>query len=193
MPRIFEPFFTTKDVGRGTGLGLATVYGVVEQHGGWIHVTSEVGRGTQFQVYLPCQAGAGPVGAPLPVAEKTAVSGDGRVVLLVEDESAVRSLARRVLAERGFRVLEASTGPTALEIWKLHRDEIDLVLTDIVMPDGMNGLELAQRLLAEKPGLRVIYTSGYNPQLAARSHSMREGVDFLAKPYDPASLLRIVG
>jgi CheY-like chemotaxis protein len=192
LPRIFEPFFTTKDVGRGTGLGLATVYGVVEQHNGWIHVTSEVGVGTVFRVYLPWQPGGATGSGGDTAAGHATVAGKDRMVLLVEDENSVRSLARRVLVDHGFRVVEAATGPEALDVWARHRDEVALLMTDIVLPDGMTGLELARRLLADKPELRVIYASGYNPQVAGRGVALEAGVNFLPKPYDPDALLRII-
>ena len=192
LPRIFEPFFTTKDTGKGTGLGLATVYGIVEQHEGWIIVNSEVGRGTTFRIFFPCQAAAlDPEAAeaaistpPLPFA--------GHVILLVEDEASVRSLVRRVLVRQGYRVLEAASGPAALEVWRLHRDKIDLVFTDLVMPDGIGGQELARLLRLEAPNIPIIFTSGYSASIAGKNFPFKEGVDFLAKPYDHDKLLKII-
>jgi len=164
LPRIFEPFYTTKDVGKGTGLGLATVFGIVQRHEGWINVTSEVGHGTTFRIYLPRLAGmaapkiAEKMPAPNPTGNET--------ILLVEDEAPLRVLVRKSLARQGYRVLEAPTGGKALAVWQEHRDDIRLLLTDLVMPDGMSGKELAQRLLRENPGLKVIYTSGYSTEVA---------------------------
>ncbi len=193
LPRIFEPFFTTKDVGKGTGLGLATVYGVIEQHRGWVAVSSEVARGTRFEVHLPACTTAAPAAAPNPVSRPPSPPASRRLVLLVvEDDTSVRTLARRALSARGHRVLEAGSGPTALEVWAHHHAEIEVLLTDLVMPDGMNGLELARRLRAERPELRVVYTSGYSAEVAGGAFAGREGVDFIAKPYDPARLVEIV-
>ena len=192
LPRIFEPFFTTKDTGKGTGLGLATVYGIVEQHEGWINVDSAVGHGTTFRIFFPSQAAdlaseeieSTITAPPLPFA--------GHVVLLVEDEASVRSLVRRVLVRAGYRVLEAASGPVALDIWRQHRDRIDLVLTDLVMPDGIGGQELARLLRVEKPTMPIIFTSGYSASIAGKNFPFEEGVDFLAKPYDHDKLLKII-
>jgi len=192
LPRIFEPFFTTKDVGKGTGLGLATVFGIVDQHQGWIEVASEVDHGSTFRIFLPVDTEA----LPAPVyPENTAIRpspGPSRVILLVEDDSGVRTLARKALLSQGHRILEAASGPLALEVWREHRDEIEILFTDVVMPDGLNGIELARRLLAEKPSLKIIYASGYSAEVSGGDFSGREGIDFLGKPYAPANLLRIV-
>jgi len=190
LPRIFEPFFTTKDVGKGTGLGLATVFGVVQQHGGWLHVTSDVGRGSTFQIYLPRRTVvAGKVVASDSIAR---LRGGHETILVAEDEPALRALVRSVLTRLGYRVLEAPTGVRALEIWRENRDDIRLLLTDMVMPDGISGRELATQLLAANPGLKVIYTSGYNPELATKNSGLREGVDFLAKPFAAPKLAEVV-
>ncbi len=193
LPRIFEPFFTTKDVGKGTGLGLATVYGIVEQHHGWIGVESRVGQGSTFHVHLPVYelepAAKPPATLAPPPGARSAMR---RTILVVEDDVTVRALARRALAAGGHEVLEAATGPEALGVWAAHRERIEILLTDIVMPDGLNGLELARRLGAEKAGLRVIYSSGYSADIAGGDFSGREGIDFLPKPYAPTDLLRII-
>ena len=190
IPRIFEPFFTTKEAGKGTGLGLATVYGIVQQHGGWIDVESTVGRGTCFHVHLPAVRKTVAVersqemNSPLPQGNET--------ILVVEDEDAVRVLARNLLQRCGYTVLTAVSGRDALQVWEAEGDRIDLVLTDIIMPDGMTGRDLAIRLHEENPLLRVIYTSGYSPDFAARGWTLNEGHNFLQKPYHPRKLAEIV-
>jgi two-component system cell cycle sensor histidine kinase/response regulator CckA len=190
LRRIFEPFFTTKEVGKGTGLGLATVYGIVQQHQGWIHVSSEVGQGTTFQVYLP----GGPrseVTTATVQDPKIAPSGT-ETILLVEDEPALLILMRNTLSRLGYRVIEASSGVKALEAWSVHKAEIQLLLTDMVVPDGITGGELARRLCTEKPDLRVLYTSGYSPEIAGRDFPLTEGVNFLAKPFNRIALAQTV-
>ena len=190
LPRIFEPFFTTKDVGKGTGLGLATVFGIVQQHQGWINIYSEVGRGTTFRVYLPrLVAKSGQEPGPTAL---TAMRGGNETILLVEDESALRASVRTSLSQLGYRVLEAVNGVEAMEIWKQHHDEIRLLLTDLVMPGGVTGMDLAGRLLRENPKLKVIYTSGYSAEVAAKNLPIEEGVNFLTKPYAAQKLAQTV-
>ncbi len=190
LPKIFEPFFTTKEVGKGTGLGLATVFGIVQQHHGWIDVESKPGLGTTFRIFLPQQHGAltDPSGqeAPAPAL------GHGEVILLVEDEPAVREVGVKVLGRQGYKVLSAENGRMALDLWSVHRSEVALLLTDMVMPGGVSGLELARRLQAEKPSLRVIYTSGYNREIAGDEEAMRQGMNYLAKPYEIDRLFLLV-
>jgi CheY-like chemotaxis protein len=188
--RIFEPFFTTKEVGKGTGLGLATVYGIVKQHDGWIEVTSAPNQGAAFTIFLPHHL-ATEVAAPERPEADPALRGS-ETILLVEDEAPVRELARRFLARLGYRVIEAPAGQPALEIWAARKGEIDLLLTDMVMPGGISGIELAQRILAERPHLPVIYTSGYSPDLFTANSTIQEGRNFLAKPYSPDSLARFL-
>ena len=190
LPRIFEPFFTTKDVGKGTGLGLATVYGIVQQHQGWVTVASEIGRGTNFRIYLPRLAGTEISSARRPPGGS--IQGGAEMILLVEDEPALRSLAKKLLTQFGYRVLEAGSGPKALEIWAEHRDEIALLVTDLVMPDGMSGRALAEQLLALDPHLKVIYTSGYSAEIAGQNFPLQTGVNFLPKPFNPQALAEIV-
>ena len=193
LPRIFDPFFTTKDVGKGTGLGLATVYGIVEQHRGWVTVESEMGHGTTFQVFLPRLAQAHPPVAAEPVAPAPVAPGQSgglETILLVEDEESVRDLMQTILTRQGYRVMEASSGPGALEVWKHNRASIDLLLTDLVMPDGLNGQHLARRLLTDNPKLKVIYTSGYRAE--CDEVLLKEGVNFLAKPFHPRALGEMV-
>jgi CheY-like chemotaxis protein len=194
MPRIFDPFFTTKEVGKGTGLGLPMVFGIVEQHNGWIDVQSELGRGTTFRLYLPASPAGTTVVTPPPAEEASAPrpDGEGRCILLVEDDPGVREYARKTLLRQGYRVLEAASGRQALPVWEQHRHEIDILFTDVVMPDGLNGLELAQRLQREKPSLRVIYASGYSAEVAGGDFTGRQGLDFIGKPYSPGELSGIM-
>jgi len=190
LPHIFEPFFTTKDVGKGTGLGLATVYGIVKQHQGWITVASEAGKGTTFQIFLP-SAGKRDALTEATSSEQE-VRGGAETILLVEDEPDVRELARSVLEEYGYSVFDAATGTAALKLWQEHKSRIQLLLTDIVMPEGMTGLDLAQRLQAEKAGLKVIYSSGYSTDAITRDLKFSEKANFVQKPYTPRKLARIV-
>jgi len=186
---LFEPFFTTKEVGKGTGLGLATVYGIVKQSGGYIWVYSEPARGTTVKVYLPRVAGV--TEAPTPAPEPKRVPGGHETVLLVEDATPVRTLARRSLEARGYRVLDAADGRAALEISARHDGDIDLLLTDVVMP-GMSGRELAERLAPLRPGMKVLYTSGYTDDAMVRQGVLTAGVAFLPKPFVPDTLARKV-
>ncbi len=189
LPRIFEPFFTTKDIGKGSGLGLATVYGIVQQHAGWITVQSEVGRGTAFQIFLPA--------IPVPITEtaqvaETPARGGTETILLVEDEDFVRSLVCSTLERFGYTVVEASSGPGAWEAWRQRGGRFDLVITDIVMPGHMSGHELAGKLRAESPALPILYTSGYDPKTAGQDIELRDGVNFLQKPYSVHKLLQTI-
>ncbi|MCC6742202.1 MAG: response regulator [Planctomycetia bacterium] len=184
LPRIFEPFFTTKEPGRGTGLGLSTSYGIVKQLGGHLSVYSEQGNGTTFRVYLPLHDGkqeipAAPAGMP--------AAGGGETVLLVEDEAQVRAITSKLLSRLGYRVLEAPDGPAALALAAKTAEKIHLLLTDVVMP-RMNGPELAAKLTAQRPGLRVLFASGYTADAVHDQGVLREGVDLLEKPFTAASL-----
>ncbi|HEV8124480.1 MAG TPA: response regulator [Gemmatimonadales bacterium] len=186
---LFEPFFTTKDIGKGTGLGLATVYGIVKQSGGYITVESAPGNGTAIRIYLPR------VDAPLDSTTTgpglgTAARGS-ETILLVEDEVSVRRLARRVLLSKGYVVLEAANGQEALRLVSEHTGPLDLVLTDVVMP-GMSGPEMAERLSREQPGLRVLYMSGYADEAIGRHGVLETGVQFLQKPFTPQDLAQRV-
>ena len=188
--KIFEPFFTTKEVGKGTGLSLATVFGIVQQHKGWIEVESEVGRGTTFHILLPRLTVA-----PTPAPERQPVftpRGRNELVLLVEDEPAVQEMGTQALRRQGYRVMTASNGRAALEVWARHKDEIALLLTDMIMPEGISGQQLARQLLAEKPALKVVYTSGYNAEIAGKELKLTDGVNYLAKPYELERLFRTV-
>jgi two-component system, cell cycle sensor histidine kinase and response regulator CckA len=189
LRRIFEPFFTTKEIGRGTGLGLTTAYGIVKQHQGWIEVSSEAGRGSQFSVFLPC--------APMMAVQNSSAKrvgsprGGTETILLVDDEPSLRELARTLLQRHGYEVLEAACGKEALKIWAAEKDRIDLLLTDLVMPEGMTGLELGRRLMAEKASLKTIYTSGCSNDLIAKEDS-RQSICFLQKPYPGQTLVETV-
>jgi two-component system, cell cycle sensor histidine kinase and response regulator CckA len=192
LARIFDPFFTTKDVGKGTGLGLSTIHGIVKQHEGWIDVVSEVGRGSTFRIFLPaCNAAPSPA-TPAPGEAIPAEPGRGETVLVVEDEIAVRELACASLERRGYQVLKAANGPQAVEVWEHHAAQVGLLLTDMVMPSGMNGSELARILQSRNPRLKVIYTSGYNPEALKKDSIVTQGINFLPKPYDPQTLLKAV-
>jgi len=190
LGKIFEPFFTTKEVGKGTGLGLATVYGIVKQHQGWVEVLSAVGRGSTFKVYLPV-TDARPAPAT-PDATTGQVQGGSEVVLLVEDEAALRNLASQVLRRAGYTVHTADSGAQALAVWRQHKEEIDLLLTDMVMPGGMSGRDLAVHLLGEDPSLKVVFVSGYSLDLKEEQLKLQEGVNFLQKPYHPQALVKVV-
>ncbi len=189
LSRIFEPFFTTKEIGKGTGLGLATVYGIVKQHQGWIEVESQVGYGTTFKVFLPVATKAAPVAT---ATRNKDMPGGSETILLVEDETALCELVQEILEKRGYRVLDASTGVKALEIWNAHKDEIDLLFTDMMMPDGVSGRELAERILLERPEMKVIYSSGYSMDVFAADSSFCDSSNFLQKPYDPETLVQMV-
>ena len=188
--KIFEPFFTTKEVGKGTGLGLATVFGIVQQHHGWIEVESEPGHGAVFHIFLPRLAVV-PTVAPAPQPVFTP-RGSNELVLLVEDEPAVQEMGTQALRRQGYRVVTASNGRTALEVWARYKSEIALLLTDMIMPEGVSGQQLARQLLEEKPALKVIYTSGYNAEIAGKELKLADGVNYLAKPYELEQLYRTV-
>jgi PAS domain S-box-containing protein len=188
--RIFEPFFTTKDIGKGTGLGLATVYGIVKQHRGWIEVDSKVGGGTIFRIFFP--ANPVPEVAPQAAAVESPIAGGKETILLVEDEAALRGLTRLVLQRQGYEVLEAGSGVEALELWRQHGGRIDLLLTDMIMPEGLTGRDLAKQLQALKPALKVIYASGYSADAGGTTFRQRESSPFLQKPYHPQKLARMV-
>ena len=190
LPRIFEPFFTTKKVGKGTGLGLATVYGIVQQHHGTINVQSEPGKGTTFTIAFP----AAPVtetSQNLHKPQPTLPWGT-ETILLVEDEIPLRTFVSDLLQRCGYTVLEADSGPAALKIWATNRDKINLLFTDVIMPENMNGIELGQRLLAEKPALKIIYTSGYTGNLESRRATLVEGTNFIRKPFKPDGIANII-
>lgn len=190
LPRIFEPFFTTKGVGKGTGLGLATVLGIVQQHHGWLDVQSALGKGTTFRAFFPALAATALPSASPKVAK--AVKGGTESILIVEDDSTVRKLAKAVLERYGYKVIECEDAVTALNQWKYLESQVDLLLTDLVMPGGVSGHELAERLLVRRPGLRVIYTSGYDNDVVNRHLHDDSNGNFLQKPYSVALLAETV-
>jgi len=190
LARIFEPFFTTKELGKGTGLGLATVFGIVKQHNGWIEVESELGHGTTFHVYFPVTS------APVVESEQADTQFHARkgteTVLVVEDERDLREIVTRTLNLNGYRVFQAVDGQNALQIWEQYKNEIDLVFTDIIMPGGLNGRELADRFWAEKPELKVIFSSGYGADALGKDFKLDPKLNYLQKPYLPQTLSRAV-
>ena len=192
LPRIFEPFFTTKEVGKGTGLGLATVYGIVNQHRGWIEVSSQVGEGSTFKVVLP----AIPAPARLAAAAEAEVEvrGGKETILLVEDEHAVRLTTRKILESKGYTVREAASAREALEQCQAHAGEFALLLTDIIMPGEMSGLDLADRLWVQRPGLKVIFMSGYSADMLVKNDEFirRTRSRFLQKPCSSRTFLETV-
>jgi two-component system, cell cycle sensor histidine kinase and response regulator CckA len=192
LPRIFEPFFTTKEVGKGTGLGLATVYGIVEQHGGWMEVSSQVGEGSTFKVFLPSIAN--PVGLDAAAEAGADIRGGKETILLVEDDLAVRLTTRRILECKGYKIREAMNGREALEQWQSHAGEIAMLLTDIIMPDEMTGRDLAERLWGQRPGLKVIFMSGYSADVLGTNTEFlrRTKSRFLTKPCSSRTLLEAV-
>jgi two-component system cell cycle sensor histidine kinase/response regulator CckA len=184
VERVFEPFFTTKAKGKGTGLGLATVYSVIKQAMGDIRVQSELGRGTTFTIYLPGVTANMPVAAPEKKAAPAAPCTE--TILLVEDEDGVRRLLKHVLAKEGYNVVEAASGPEALGMYQQLRRPVDLLLTDIVMP-RMSGRELADRMVKLQPGLKIIFMSGYTDEAIAGTGSL--AALFLSKPLRPDILV----
>jgi CheY-like chemotaxis protein len=195
LGHMFEPFFTTKDIGKGAGLGLATVYGIMKQHQGWIVVESRVGVGSTFTLFLP-DAGKGAV-PPVPSPDTQTVTRQNmpsgtETILVAEDEPILRELVVNILEFCGYRTYQAETGPAAVKAWQEHRGDIKLLLTDMMMPGGMTGRQLAERLHQDDPGLKVIYTSGYSPGMAGKDIALLEGFNFLAKPYSPGKLAQVV-
>jgi PAS domain S-box-containing protein len=190
LEKIFEPFFTTKEVGKGTGLGLATVYSIVNQHEGWVQVRSEVGRGTTFKLMLPVSDRS--VEGTRRLANASSLRGGTETILVVEDEPALRALARTILQRYGYQVLEAASDAEALEVWQAHRDAIALLITDFVLPEGRSGPELSRRLTAERPALKSIFSSGYDLDHESHGGILREGVNFLQKPFQVETLARTV-
>jgi two-component system, cell cycle sensor histidine kinase and response regulator CckA len=185
--RIFEPFFTTKEMGKGSGLGLATVYGIVKQSGGHVWVYSEPGHGTTFKIYFPSaehKLGT----APAAQAEAVPARREGTTILLAEDDVIMRRLTRRMLEEHGYKVLEAEDGKSALDVMASDHASIDLILTDVVMK-GMTGPELVLRLLESHPAMKVVYMSGYTGELVAQQ-GLESGIRLLEKPFTRADLLK---
>jgi len=188
--RIFEPFFTTKEVNQGSGMGLATVYGITKQHDGWIEVITALGGGSTFAIYFPVTDRTPDLPPALPTASTPAAQ--DHTILIVEDDGAVRELVKEILESQAYRVYEAENADDALVVWEQHAPEIELLLTDMVMPGSANGLELSQMLLAKKPELKVIYTSGYSSDLFGSDVKLRESVNYLPKPYLSSKLTAIL-
>jgi len=189
MKHIFEPFFTTKELGRGTGLGLSTVYGIVRQHHGWIEVTSEPGKGTEFRIFFPALSQTPEVsGEPhAPVVHH----GNG-TILLTEDDPIVRKFAAQSLRHLGYHVFECANSTEALTLWSEHGQEIDLLFSDMIMPGGMNGLDLAEALKQKSPGLKIIISSGYSIETSRLSVSWEDDITYLPKPYTVGLLATVV-
>jgi CheY-like chemotaxis protein len=189
LAHIFEPFFTTKDKGKGTGLGLATVYGIVKQSSGSIWAYSEPGRGSTFRIYLPCVDDPVPVAGPVRPSSEQAKGSE--TILVVEDEEAVRSLVCGTLAAHGYKVLEAHGVDDALVIFEQYTEPIHMLLTDVVMP-RMGGKEVAKRLSSVHPEAKVLYMSGYTDNSIIRKGILEDGTAFLQKPFAPGILARKV-
>jgi len=192
LPHIFEPFFTTKEIGKGTGLGLATVYGIVKQHQGWAEVDSRVGEGTTFKIFLP--EVASPATSGVPQQARTKPPRGTETILLVEDNSPLRLVTRRVLEKFGYQVCEARFAREALEVWGQKKEQIALLLSDIVMPEGMTGRDLAEQLRAQKPLLKVILMSGHSAESLGKEKEFfqQSGTHFLQKPCRTDTLLQTV-
>ena len=188
--RIFEPFFTTKSAGKGTGLGLATVYGIVKQHRGWVEVASQVGVGTTFKIFLPA-AQVGPTDTESGGGGEH-IRGGHETIFVVEDEPALRELVSQILRTYGYQTVEAAHGKEALNLWRRISPKPAMLLTDMMMPEGMTGWELAERLRVETPDLKVVYTSGYSPELFGGEVQLHDRANFLPKPFHPRALAKTV-
>ncbi|MEI7527558.1 MAG: response regulator, partial [Elusimicrobiota bacterium] len=186
---LFEPFFTTKSIGQGTGLGLATIFGIITQSGGTIEVESAPERGTTFQVYFPLAEKTTPDANKDKDKDKTAPARGRETVLLVEDEEVIRRLGERALTGAGYTVLAAADGREALKALEQRGQPVDLLLTDVVMP-GMNGRELAQEVALRKMAPRTLFVSGYTDDAIVRLGMLQPGLAFLHKPFSPEALLR---
>jgi CheY-like chemotaxis protein len=185
LSKIFEPFFTTKTNGEGTGLGLSMVYGITQQSGGHISCYSEVDKGTIFKIYLPRVDD--PVDTVSSSPELAVFSTGKETILVVEDDMTVREMIEDILIQSGYSVLVASSGSETLSIWDKKADEIDLLITDVVMP-GMSGSELAKKLTTDKPQLKVLYMSGYTLNVISQYDMEGEGIDFIQKPFNATDL-----
>ena len=190
LKRIFEPFFTTKDPSKGTGLGLATVYGIVAQHQGWVEVQSQVGKGSTFRIYLPPSIELENV-SPISVGQIENCS-RGETILLVEDEPSVQQVMRKCLEKFGYRVIGVTDGPQAIALWQEHGQQIKLLITDMLLPEGMTGLELTEKLRTFKPELKVIISSGYHYEINESNKVALHGITFLPKPYQGYQLIATV-
>ena len=182
--RIFDPFFTTKEKGKGTGLGLSTVYGIVKQSGGNIWVYSEEGRGTTFKVYLPQIEAAEKIE---PLKPESEIPHGSETILLLEDEDIVRNLTRQILESAGYKVVEAARGEEAIKSFQAENGSIDLLLTDVVMPE-MSGKEVADRICELRPSMKVLFMSGYTDEAIVHHGVLDSNVQFIQKPFTPAAL-----
>jgi CheY-like chemotaxis protein len=189
LQHLFEPFFTTKEKGKGTGLGLATVHGIAARHGGSVQVYSEVGHGSSFKVYFP-RIGeiAAPIETPAPQPPSTRAHAGGETVLVVEDADSLRELTKRILTAQGYTVVTAADAGEALQVFD-ETPSINLLLTDVVMP-GRSGPELTKELIARRPGLKVVYMSGYTDESIVQHGVLQPGVAFLHKPFTAGALSR---
>jgi CheY-like chemotaxis protein len=186
--RIFEPFFTTKEPGKGTGLGLSIVYGIVKQHNGYINVASTPGSGTTFSIYLPLTT----ADAARPEHSSALPSDRGtETILLAEDDAEVRSLAKSVLEEFGYTVIESVDGEEAVKKFKQNRDSVHLLVLDVIMPK-MSGKEAYEAIRAVHPGIKVLFTSGYAPDVVRKKGVLEQGTNFIMKPLSPLELLKKV-
>ena len=190
LSKIFDPFFTTKEVGKGTGLGLATVYSIVKQHQGWVELNSEVNRGSTFRVYMPASKSASLV--PKADTGMDNLPGGTETILVAEDDPAVRRTLCKLLQRCGYTVLKAESGVAALSLWENHKNRIQLLLTDVMMPGGILGTELALRLRTEKPQLKVIFTSGYDSEVAGKESKPGQGMRMIHKPWLPREVAETV-
>jgi len=191
LDRIFEPFFSTKEVGKGTGLGLATVYGLVKQHQGWIEVSSAVGVGTTFKIYFPAaERKSESTDSSNQVSEL--VRGGRETIMVVEDEPVLREMVCEILKQYDYQVIEAGSGVEALRVWDEFDGQVDLLLTDMVMPEGMSGRELAARISARRPSIRVLFMSGYTDNVITSGGVLEKGITFLQKPFSPGQLAQKV-
>ena len=190
LAHIFEPFFTTKELGKGTGLGLATVFGIVKQHHGWVEVDSQLGQGTTFRIYFPVTTA--PAVDPEQFDSQFRARGGDETILVVEDERDLREIITRTLNRHGYRVFQTVDGQNALEVWAQYKDDIALLFTDVIMPGGINGRELADQCLAEKPELKVIFSSGYGAEVLGKNCKLDPDLNYLQKPYLPQTLARVV-
>jgi CheY-like chemotaxis protein len=189
LTRIFEPFFTTKERGKGTGLGLSTVFGIAKQHNGWIEVESTLGVGSTFRVLLPADTA---VTAEAEQAKPAPATGGHEVILLVEDELSVRNTITTVLKRHGYRVLQAGDGREAQRVWQACGGHVDLLYTDMIMPGGMTGLDLALLLTSKQPNLKVVISSGYSDELVGPAVSANPEFLYLPKPVPSNQLLTAI-
>jgi signal transduction histidine kinase/HAMP domain-containing protein/ActR/RegA family two-component response regulator len=193
ISRIFEPFFTTKEVGKGTGLGLATVYGIMKQHNGWVEVTSQPNHGTTFNVFFPASNANTVKTSTEDITPSTTVVGGKETVLVVEDEPVLREMAQMILEECGYRVFASGNGREALDLWERHKNSVDLLFTDMVMPAGVSGVELANKLLEQQNELKVVFASGYTvDDISTDFLEKNNRARFLQKPYTRINLARTI-